>query len=155
MHAILRWQRAGGKESAELSDPVWPDVIICLKVEVYSRSVDEDPHGDAHVALPDIRPFKIIDQKFTDVSQLMIGTVRWKALVTMKMVASKANLILSDAFGCPSTSLLLNQCLFHDRHILNSHPTGRNVIITGPGGGFRLNIHLDSISCISADLDLL
>ncbi|KAG0066496.1 hypothetical protein BGZ92_005319, partial [Podila epicladia] len=131
-----------------------PDVIMCLEVEVYGRSSDEDPHGEAHVALPDIRPFKAVNQKLYDVSQLMNGTVRRNALVMMEMVASKANLILSDAFGCRSTSLLLNQCLLRDWHILNSHPIERKVIITGPGGGFRLNIHLDSISCVSGDLDL-
>ncbi|KAG0330640.1 hypothetical protein BG000_011616 [Podila horticola] len=71
-----------------------PDVILCLKVEVYGRSPDEDPHGDADVALPDIRPFKIVNQKFDDTSQLMIGTVRWNALVTMAVVLTSGRIIV-------------------------------------------------------------
>ncbi|KAG0344046.1 hypothetical protein BG005_002078, partial [Podila minutissima] len=71
-----------------------PDVILCLKVEVYGRSPDEDPHGDADVALPDIRPFKIVNQKFDDASQLMIGTVRWNALVTMAVVLTSGRIIV-------------------------------------------------------------
>jgi len=70
------------------------DVILCLKVEVYGRSPDEDPHGDADVALPDVRPFKIVNQKFDDVSQLMIGTVRWNALVTMAAVLTSGRIIV-------------------------------------------------------------
>ncbi|KAG0316372.1 hypothetical protein BG000_004880, partial [Podila horticola] len=71
-----------------------PDVILCLKVEVYGRSLDEDPHGDANVALPDIRPFNIVNQKFDDASQLMIGTVRWNALLMMAVELTSGRIIV-------------------------------------------------------------
>ncbi|KAF9581584.1 hypothetical protein BGW38_001348 [Lunasporangiospora selenospora] len=70
------------------------NVILCLKVEVYGRAPDEDPHGDASVALPDVKPFKIINQKFNNANQLMIGTVRWNALVTLAVDLTTGDIIV-------------------------------------------------------------
>ncbi|KAF9303310.1 hypothetical protein BGZ74_003999 [Mortierella antarctica] len=53
------------------------DIILCLKVEVYGRSPDEDPRGINEGA-----------------SQLMIGTVRWNALVTMAVVLTSGKIVV-------------------------------------------------------------
>lgn len=68
--------------------------ILCLKIEVYGRSRDEDPHGDKTVAKPDVNPYKIVNQKFEDCCQLMIGTVRWNALVTMAVELTTGKVIV-------------------------------------------------------------
>ncbi|KAG0340072.1 hypothetical protein BG004_006570 [Podila humilis] len=53
------------------------DAILCLKVEVYGRTLEEDPHSDAQVALPDVGPFKAVNQMFRGANHLMIGTLTW------------------------------------------------------------------------------
>ncbi|KAF9323620.1 hypothetical protein BG006_001285 [Podila minutissima] len=70
------------------------DVILCLKVEVYGRSPDEDPHGVASLVCPDVRPFKVVNQMNEGASQLMIGTVRWNALVTMAVVLTSGKIVV-------------------------------------------------------------
>ncbi|KAG0247484.1 hypothetical protein BG011_001396 [Mortierella polycephala] len=71
------------------------DVTLCLKVEVYGRSQGEDPQADANVALPvGRRSFNIVNQQFKDVSQLMIGCVRWNVLVTLAVSLTSGKVIV-------------------------------------------------------------
>ncbi|ORZ16813.1 hypothetical protein BCR41DRAFT_405645 [Lobosporangium transversale] len=70
------------------------DVIMCLKVEVYSRLQSEDPHADAFVAFPGSKVVKVASQLFNRTSQLMIGTTAWSALVTMGVVLTSGKVIV-------------------------------------------------------------
>ncbi|KAK3839984.1 MAG: hypothetical protein J3R72DRAFT_447120 [Linnemannia gamsii] len=70
------------------------DVIMCLKVEVYGRSPEEDPHGVASLVSPDVRSFKVVNEMNEGASQLMIGTVRWNVLVTMSVVLTSGKIIV-------------------------------------------------------------
>ncbi|KAF9578133.1 hypothetical protein BGW38_006226 [Lunasporangiospora selenospora] len=70
------------------------DIILCLKIEVYGRSQGEDPQADSNVALPGSRPFNVVNEQFLDVSQLMIGSIRWNALVTLSTVLTSGTVVV-------------------------------------------------------------
>ncbi|KAF9429859.1 hypothetical protein BGZ94_009187 [Podila epigama] len=70
------------------------DVLLCLEVEIYGRSQAEDPQADADVALPTSRPFIIVNQQFKEATQLMIGTTRWNALITLAVVLTTGRVIV-------------------------------------------------------------
>ncbi|KAK3804894.1 MAG: hypothetical protein J3Q66DRAFT_411009 [Benniella sp.] len=62
------------------------DVLLCLKVEVYGRSPDEDPQAIPDLVTPDVRSFKVVNELFGGANQVMIGTSTWNALVTMTVI---------------------------------------------------------------------
>ncbi|KAF9952148.1 hypothetical protein BGZ65_005473, partial [Modicella reniformis] len=70
------------------------DVILCLKVELFGRSPDEDSHGVASLVSPDVRSFKVVNEMCEGASQIMIGTVRWNALVTMAAVLTSGKIVV-------------------------------------------------------------
>ncbi|KAF9540168.1 hypothetical protein EC957_004607 [Mortierella hygrophila] len=70
------------------------DVVMCLKVEVFGRSPDEDPHSVASLVSPDVRSFKVINEMNEGANQLMIGTVRWNVLVTMSVVLTSGKIVV-------------------------------------------------------------
>ncbi|KAF9203057.1 hypothetical protein BGZ59_001836 [Podila verticillata] len=57
------------------------EVLLCLKVEVYGHCKSKDPHS-LDLALPDDKSFKVVNQLHDGTHKVMIGTVRWNALVT-------------------------------------------------------------------------
>ncbi|KAF9280624.1 hypothetical protein BGZ88_012087 [Linnemannia elongata] len=63
------------------------DILLCLKVEVYGRRKSEDPHA-SDLAMPDARPFKVVNEEHDSARQVMIGTVRWNALITLAVVVT-------------------------------------------------------------------
>ncbi|KAF9559409.1 hypothetical protein EC968_006618 [Mortierella alpina] len=69
-------------------------VLLCLKVEVYGRSKNEDPHA-LDLALPDgIKSFKVVNQLHESTSKVMIGTVQWSALVTIAVVVTNGKVVV-------------------------------------------------------------
>ncbi|KAF9983207.1 hypothetical protein BGZ75_005312 [Mortierella antarctica] len=69
-------------------------VLLCLKVKVYGRSKSEDPHA-LDLALPDgISSFKVVNQLHENTSKVMVGTVRWNALVTIAVVVTNGKVIV-------------------------------------------------------------
>jgi len=70
------------------------DVLLCLKVEVYGRSPDEDPQAVADLVTPDVRSFKIVNEMFEGANQLMIGTSTWNALITMAVILNNGEVIV-------------------------------------------------------------
>ncbi|KAF9317774.1 hypothetical protein BG006_003299 [Podila minutissima] len=69
------------------------EVLLCLKVEVYGRCKSEDPHS-LDLALPDDKSFKVLNQLHDNTHKIMIGTVRWNALVTMAVVVTSGKVIV-------------------------------------------------------------
>ncbi|KAF9368781.1 hypothetical protein CPB97_004254, partial [Podila verticillata] len=69
------------------------EVLLCLKVEVYGRCKSEDPHS-LDLALPDDKSFKVVNQLHDGTHKVMIGTVRWNALVTMAAVVTSGKVVV-------------------------------------------------------------
>ncbi|KAG0342374.1 hypothetical protein BG005_002735 [Podila minutissima] len=69
------------------------EVLLCLKVEVYGRCKSEDPHS-LDLALPDDKSFKVFNQLLDNTHKIMIGTVRWNALVTMAVVVTSGKVVV-------------------------------------------------------------
>ncbi|KAK3804587.1 MAG: hypothetical protein J3Q66DRAFT_408150 [Benniella sp.] len=70
------------------------DVLLCLKVEVYGRSPDEDPQAIPDLVTPDVRSFKVVNELFGGANQVMIGTSTWNALVTMTVILNHGEVIV-------------------------------------------------------------
>ncbi|KAK5797117.1 hypothetical protein F5H01DRAFT_359200 [Linnemannia elongata] len=69
------------------------DILLCLKVEVYGRRKSEDPHA-SDLAMPDARPFKVVNEEHDSARQVMIGTVRWNALITLAVVVTTGQIVV-------------------------------------------------------------
>jgi len=70
------------------------DVILCLKVETFGRSPDEDPHSVPNLVSPDVRAFKVANEMNEGTSKLMLGAVRWSSLVTMSVVLTSGKIVV-------------------------------------------------------------
>ncbi|KAF9928364.1 hypothetical protein FBU30_002402 [Linnemannia zychae] len=69
------------------------DVLLCLKVEVYGRRKSEDPHG-LDRALPDIRPYMVTNEEYDSTRQVIFGTARWNALITLAVIVTTGQIIV-------------------------------------------------------------
>ncbi|KAF9954340.1 hypothetical protein BGZ70_010597 [Mortierella alpina] len=92
------------------------DAVLCLKVEVYGRSKSEDPHS-LDLALPDgISSFKVANRLHESTSKVMVGTVRWNALVTMTVVVTNGKVVASLAWsGIKVASFVFHQLFTCDK----------------------------------------
>ncbi|KAF9578175.1 hypothetical protein BGW38_006170 [Lunasporangiospora selenospora] len=71
------------------------EVLLCLKVEVYGRRGSEDAHCIAKLGEPDSsRPFKVVNHTHENTEMVIIGTMRWNALVTMAVVVTSGRVIV-------------------------------------------------------------
>ncbi|KAF9105033.1 hypothetical protein BGX27_009840 [Mortierella sp. AM989] len=62
-------------------------------VEVYGRRKSEDPHS-LDLAIPDVRSFKVVNEEHDSTRQVMIGTARWNALVTLAVVLTSSQVVV-------------------------------------------------------------
>ncbi|KAG0093626.1 hypothetical protein BGZ93_007811 [Podila epicladia] len=70
------------------------DAVLCaLKVEVYGRLPSEDPHKQ-ELAIPGIKSFTVINVWHDNTSKVMIGTLKWGALVTMAVELTSGNVVV-------------------------------------------------------------
>lgn len=71
------------------------EVLLCLKVEVYGRRESEDAHCITKLGEPDSsRHFKVANHTRDNTQMVIIGTVRWNALVTMAVVVTSGRVIV-------------------------------------------------------------
>ncbi|KAG9069589.1 hypothetical protein KI688_010493 [Linnemannia hyalina] len=73
------------------------DVLLCLKVEVYGRRESEDAHHITKLGHPNSsRPFKVANRTHDNTQMVIIGTVRWNALVTMAVLVTSGRVIVGS-----------------------------------------------------------
>ncbi|KAF9113127.1 hypothetical protein BGX30_007045 [Mortierella sp. GBA39] len=93
MYAVFDAWQGAGKETSSLLIQSGADVLLCLKVEVYGRRKSEDPHS-LDLAIPDVRSFKVVNEEHDSTRQVMIGTARWNALVTLAVVVTSGQVVV-------------------------------------------------------------
>ncbi|KAG0331685.1 hypothetical protein BG004_001543 [Podila humilis] len=71
------------------------EILLCLKVEVYGRRESEDCHNIPKLGEPDgHRSFKVTNQRHDKTNMIIIGTVRWNALVTMSVQVTSGRVVV-------------------------------------------------------------
>ncbi|KAF8925784.1 hypothetical protein BGZ47_003071, partial [Haplosporangium gracile] len=71
------------------------EILLCLKVEVYGRRESEDAHNVPRLGEPDgSKSFKVTNQRHDNTQMIIIGTVRWNALVTMAVIVTNGKVIV-------------------------------------------------------------
>ncbi|KAG0017315.1 hypothetical protein BGZ81_010793 [Podila clonocystis] len=67
--------------------------LYALKVEVFGRLPSEDPHRQ-ELAIPDVKSFTVVNVWHDNTSKVMIGTLKWGALVTMAVELTSGNVVV-------------------------------------------------------------
>ncbi|KAF8931875.1 hypothetical protein BGZ47_011644 [Haplosporangium gracile] len=78
-------------------------VLLVNKVEVFGRTPSEDPHR-LDVARPiGKRSFIVVNEWHDEAHKVMIGTVKWNALVTLAVILTDGRVIVRSKFDVKST----------------------------------------------------
>ncbi|KAG0257213.1 hypothetical protein DFQ27_005260 [Actinomortierella ambigua] len=78
-------------------------VLLVNKVEVFGRTPTEDPHK-LDVARPiGKKPFIVVNEWHDEAHKVMIGTVKWNALVTLGVFLTNGTVIVRSKFDVKLT----------------------------------------------------